>query len=133
MGDLTEGEVVQWVRANADLAALNPGLLPSAEPEPKPRKYHNEPTEYRGRVYASVREATRARELDLLQKAGEILCWFPQVHFELQAGVCYIADFVVLKADWSVEVEDVKGVRTRDFVIKSKLFAEKFKRKIIER
>lgn len=37
MGDLTEGEVLQWVALNPDLAARNPGLTPSAEPEKKPR------------------------------------------------------------------------------------------------
>jgi hypothetical protein len=120
--------------ANPDLVRLNPELLncPAESDTPKVRKYRNTPTVYAGREYASAREATRARDLDLMRKAGEIVYWWPQVPFPLSQGVKYVADFVVLLPDLSVRVEDSKGVRTKEYRIKAKLFKARYGRTIDE-
>lgn len=88
------------------------------------RKYRNKPVN----GYASKAEAKRAAELKLLEKAGIIVDLAEQVRFELipkqdgERGIFYIADFFYADAKTGVEtVEDVKGVRTRDYVIKRKL------------
>ena len=88
------------------------------------RKFHNTPTN----GYASGREASRAAELKLLERAGKIEDLREQVPFELipsQPGerpAKYVADFVYTdRASEECVVEDVKGVRTREYVLKRKL------------
>jgi hypothetical protein len=116
----------------AAIAEQYPDLVP--QPEQKVRKYRNNPTFYNGREYQSAKEARRAGELDLLVKAGEIVAWFPQVRIRLEAGIVYVADFVVIGNDWQVTVEDVKseGTRTKEYRMKRKLFKKKFGRELKE-
>jgi hypothetical protein len=87
-------------------------------------------SKYRSRAvggYASTKEARRAAELKLLEKAGQIHRLREQHRFELipkQEGerpVMYYADFTYYDRDGTFWVEDVKGVRTKDYVIKRKL------------
>ena len=100
----------------------------------KRRKYLNTPTFYNGREYQSKREAERAEVNDFRVKAGELIAWFPQVHFTLAGGIQYIADFVELKPDFTFDVVDVKPVDwetgkkklMQGFRDKRKLFREKF-------
>lgn len=81
--------------------------------------------------YDSKREAARAQELRLLQRAGKVFNLQEQVEFELipkqegERATKYRADFVYftdhsLRPEFMV-VEDVKGVKTREYVIKRKL------------
>lgn len=80
--------------------------------------------------YASKREAARATELAMLQKAGIIQDLKEQVVFILAPSVViqgrkrppmkYIADFVYME-DGKRVVEDVKGVKTDAYVIKRHL------------
>jgi hypothetical protein len=76
--------------------------------------------------YASRREAKRAFELELLEKAGEISALEKQVEFELiprqegERSMKYIADFVY-REKGELVIEDVKGVRTPLYVAKRKL------------
>lgn len=96
----------------------------------KPRKYHNEKVAVSGITFDSKKEADRYCELLLLQRAGRISELQRQVKFKLlptQRGeqrterpVTYIADFVYTQ-DGRVVVEDVKGMKTREYVIKRKL------------
>lgn len=80
------------------------------------KKYKNEPTEYRGRKYASKAEAARAAELDLLVRAGEIRAWQPQVLFRLGSDENrYQCDFLVWHNNGSTHAEDVKGRETEKF------------------
>jgi hypothetical protein len=118
------------MKGNPDLAARNPSL--TTEDGPKRSKYGNRRTEYGGMMFDSQREASRAVELDMLKRAGEVLCWTPHVVFPLAKGVSYEADFVIVYTDWHVEVEDTKGFRTKEYRIKKKLFAERYGREIIE-
>ena len=97
-----------------------------------------------GEVFDSQREAMRYQELRLCERAGAIKDLKRQVPFELlpnqrepvtigkrgkliqgkviEKAVTYIADFVYTDAaTGEVVVEDTKGFRTKDYVIKRKL------------
>ena len=83
-------------------------------------KYKARKTAYKDAIYDSAKEAKRAAELELLQRAGKIKNLRRQVKFTLQEGflyegrkiraIEYIADFVY-EADGLI-IEDVKGYRT---------------------
>lgn len=85
-------------------------------------KYHAK----RSGAYASRREARRASELQMLQQIGEISDLEEQVKFELipkqdgERAVTYTADFRYVQ-DGQVVVEDSKGVKTQQYIIRRKL------------
>lgn len=102
-------------------------------------KYHNKKVEIDGIKFDSIKEGQRYLELKLLLKAGKIRDLQMQVEFELipkQAGerACkYKADFVYHMADTGkMVVEDVKGKRTREYIIKRKLMLWRHGIKIVE-
>lgn len=102
-------------------------------------KYHNRKVEIDGIKFDSIKEGERYLELKLLLKAGKIRDLQIQVEFELipkQAGeqACkYKADFVYHMADTGkMVVEDVKGKRTREYIIKRKLMLWRHGIKIVE-
>ena len=119
------------LRGNPDIVARNPDLFTEPVEKPsKPRKYRNTPTFFQGREDASAKEAKRAQELDLMEKAGEIAGWIPQWPFCLAGGIKYVADFVVLQNDGRWRAEDVKSAATRRIAayrMKRRLFRERFK------
>ena len=79
-----------------------------------------------GIKHDSIKEANRWCELKLLERAGVIKDLDRQVKFLLipkQEGerpVYYIADFVYTENGKKV-VEDVKGVRTKEYKLKKKM------------
>jgi hypothetical protein len=79
-----------------------------------------------GIKHDSIKEANRWCELKLLERVGKIRLLQRQVKYILipkQEGereVCYIADFVY-QEDGKLVVEDVKGKRTKEYIIKRKL------------
>ena len=88
---------------------------------------------YNGYNYASKREATKAWELDMLVKAGEIKSWERQVKVELygQNGshICdYKVDFLVTHLDGLLEFIEVKSpiTATPEWRIKWKLLEDKY-------
>ena len=113
-------------------------------------KYGARKTVVDGITFDSKKEATRYRELKLLEDAGEIEKLQLQVAFELvpalyeqtverytkgqkkgerkkgkciERAVTYYADFVyydLVNDTWVAE--DVKGMRTKEYIIKRKLF-----------
>ena len=89
-------------------------------------KYNARKTEYNGMTFDSRKELTRYKELELLERAGEISNLRRQVEFELipkQPGerkAVYTADFVYTENGKEI-VEDVKGMKTRDYIIRRKL------------
>lgn len=95
-------------------------------------KYGNRKTIIGNKIFDSKREADRYRELLLLQKAGEIDELRTQVKYELipkqygedgkliEKSVNYYADFVYMENGKTV-VEDAKGCRTKEYIIKRKL------------
>ena len=111
-------------------------------------KYYNIKTRaLDGTVFDSLKEARRWDELTLLQRAGKIFDLQRQVKYELipaqyqtyerygkkgqrlkdgvrllEKKVCYVADFVYTNAETGENVvEDSKGVRTKDYILKRKL------------
>lgn len=100
-------------------------------------KYRNEKWEVDGKTFDSRREARRYQELRLMLRAGVITDLQLQVPFELipsqrvggkvvERPVKYIADFVYTTADGVQVVEDTKGVRTKEYIIKRKLMLYKY-------
>ncbi len=89
-------------------------------------KYHNRKTVIDGITFDSAKEARRYMELKLLERAGEISNLQRQVKYDLipkrgkERSVTYIADFVYQEKGNTV-VEDVKGVRTKEYILKRKL------------
>lgn len=111
-------------------------------------KYHNRKvTTFDGIEHASQKEANRWCELKLLERAGKIKDLQRQVKFTLipaqyeyefnevvkakgklpkgkliERECAYIADFVYHNAeDGKMVVEDTKGFKTKEYVIKRKL------------
>ena len=105
-------------------------------------KYHNHKTIVDGRCFDSKKEAKRWGVLKFLEEQGNISDLQRQVKFVLipaqreanttgkrggiikgkviEREVSYIADFTYIK-DGELIVEDTKGVRTPEYVIKRKL------------
>lgn len=88
-----------------------------------------------GTVCDSKREAARWEQLLILARIGDIRDLKRQVEFELipdmkhfkMRGSKYRADFVYVDAETGLRrVEDAKGVRTKDYVLKRKLMAWKY-------
>ena len=96
-------------------------------------KYHSRKITVDGVSYDSKKEYNRYRELSMLEDAGIIHDLKRQVKFELlpsqrdlttgkviERPVSYIADFVYFEGDRLI-VEDVKGIRTKDYIFKRKM------------
>lgn len=112
----------------------------------KGSKYKAQKTKRGKLTFDSRKEAERYDALMLLQKAGEIRGLKLQVRYALQEAytttdgervksIDYIADFVYERRTlpdnyghryWLPVVEDVKGVRTRDYAMKAKLFRNRY-------
>lgn len=97
-------------------------------------KYHNKKITFNGEVFDSKKEYRRYTELLLLQKAGKIKGLERQVKFILipaqrdeskkllERECSYYADFVYTNCQTGqTVVEDTKGVRTAEYIIKRKL------------
>ena len=96
--------------------------------------------------YASRKEHRRANELKLMQRAGLISNLREQVPYTLvpsqrnekgsiiERSIRYIADFVYTDCASGVEVvEDIKGVRTKEYILKRKLMLYFHGIKIVEK
>ena len=92
-------------------------------------KYRNIKTTIDGITFDSKRESIRYCELKLLAKAKKIQNLRLQLPYVIRVNgekICkYIADFVYVE-DGQEIVEDVKGMRTREYVLKRKLMKAVF-------
>ena len=107
-------------------------------------KYHAKKVSIQGEVFDSKKEARRFLELQMLEKAGKISGLQRQKKFVLipaqyepesigprggrikgkllEREVAYYADFVYFdEEEKDFVIEDTKGVRTMDYIIKRKL------------
>lgn len=106
-------------------------------------KYHSKKITIGGITFDSKKEAARYQELCLMQRAGEIKDLKHQVKFVLipaqretvwnekksryedgkviEREVSYIADFTYTNRLGFMVVEDTKGFKTTDYIIKRKL------------
>ena len=105
-------------------------------------KYHSKKITINGITYDSKKEVQRHMELLLLERAGAISDLSRQIEYVLipaqrepdrvgvrggiikgktiEQAVKYVADFVYTE-DGKTVVEDTKGVKTKDYIIKRKL------------
>lgn len=107
-------------------------------------KYGNKKAKHDGMIFDSRRERNRYIILSALQRAGEISDLRMQVTYELlpaiyemeekqlktkvkkvqrcaQRAVHYIADFVYKDKEGNEVVEDTKGMRTKEYLLKKKM------------
>lgn len=94
-------------------------------------KYHAKKSEVDGITFDSQKEAHRYRELKLLERAGEIFSLELQTPYELQPSfkhngktiraIKYVADFTYKDKDGKIHIEDTKGVKTKEYLIKKKM------------
>lgn len=100
-------------------------------------KYYNLPASCDGIKFDSHKERNYYCELKMLKMGRVVKDFERQVKFELQPkytnskgehirAINYIADFVVEYNDGRVEVVDVKGIRTKDYILKKKMFEFKY-------
>ena len=102
----------------------------------KRSKYRNEKTRVDGITFDSQAEANRYCELKALQQAGVIEWFILQPRFLLQEGfekdgitfgkIEYVADFLIRWSDGTNTVEDVKGMRTREYRMKRNMFEMRY-------
>lgn len=112
----------------------------------KRSKYGNRKVIRDGIKFDSEREAARFVELKVLRAMGKIRDLRLQVNFTLVEGyktieserikpMVYRADFVYERATepdcngtvhWLREVEDAKGTKTKDYLLKKKLMQDKY-------
>lgn len=126
----------------------------------KRAKYGNKKCQYNGIVFDSKHEMERYKELLLLMRAGEISDLELQKHFELvpaqyerpteyyksgpnkgqlkkgkllERPVEYIADFYYYDHQKGcVIVEDTKGMKTKEYIIKRKLMLYTYGLRVLE-
>jgi hypothetical protein len=107
-------------------------------------KYGNKKAKYDGILFDSRKERHRYINLMTLQRAGEISDLRLQVPYELlpavyetvekqlktktklvqrcvQRSVHYVADFVYKDKDGNEVIEDSKGMRTKEYLLKKKM------------
>lgn len=104
-------------------------------------KYHAKKTVVDGMTFDSRREADRYLVLKGMEEDGSIEDLRRQVRYELVPAfdvdgkhyrpVSYVADFVYVE-DGKTVVEDVKGMKTDAYRLKSKLFARRYRLSIRE-
>ena len=94
----------------------------------KESKYHNKRVTVDGITFDSVKEASRYQELRMLESAGEITGLVRQQKIELipktklYRACYYVCDFIYFdKRENKTIYEDVKGVRTKEYLLKRKL------------
>lgn len=117
-------------------------------------KYKAKKVKYNNETFDSKKELSRYLQLLDLQELGDIHSLARQVEFELiptqrepdtinkrgkikkgktlERSVKYIADFVYITKNNEYIVEDVKGMRTKEYIIKRKLMLYLLKIKIKE-
>ena len=89
----------------------------------RPSKYRN----VRSGGRASKRENRRANDLRLLEKLGEISDLEEQVKYELipkqegERAVTYTADFRYRDKEGKLHVEDSKGFKTQQYILRRKM------------
>ena len=98
----------------------------------KKGKYGAKKTNIDGHSFDSIKEANYYEELKLRLRAGEIKGFCLQPTFILAPNLKYKADFIVFNNDGTSEIIDVKGMKTKEYIVKKKVFEDKFNLKIKE-
>ena len=97
-----------------------------------------------GETYDSKKEYRRGQQLKELAASGKIKNLHRQVKYELipaqrdkdgkliERSCSYVADFVYKDEDDHVIVEDTKGLKTAEYIIKRKLMLYKYGIRVVE-
>lgn len=95
-------------------------------------KYNAKRVEVDGIKFASIAEAKYYEQLKWLKHANQIKGFTLQPRFLLQEAykkngktvrkIEYVADFEIHNLDGSIEIIDVKGHETKEFLLKKKMF-----------
>ncbi len=99
---------------------------------PKKAKYKSTKTSVDGHTFDSVKEANFYNELKLRLKANDIKGFCLQPIFILAPELKYKPDFIVFNNDGTYDVIDVKGFRTKEYIVKKKILEDKYNLKITE-
>ena len=67
-----------------------------------------------------------------LRAAGKIKGFCIQPTFILAPNLKYKADFIIFNNDGTTEIIDVKGMKTKEYIVKKKIFEDKYNLKIKE-
>ncbi|MDN0033292.1 DUF1064 domain-containing protein [Oscillibacter valericigenes] len=153
LGDLPPKYKAQAVKKWAEQVRKKTGIPQTGTDPPMPEdkpfsKYHAQRVDTGHLHFDSKKEARRFDSLALMEQAGEIKDLRLQVDFTLQEAytttdgqrvraIRYRADFTYLRRTkpdvtgqvyWLLIVEDVKsrGTRTKEYLIKRKMMADKF-------
>lgn len=98
-----------------------------------PPKYRNKKTIVDGIKFDSRKESRRYKVLKAMEARGLIHTLKTQVRFKFEINgevvryvdsnraITYVADFTYFSGQDELTVEDVKGVKTRDYLIKKAL------------
>lgn len=104
----------------------------------KQHKYSAKKVEVDGITFDSKAEGEYYKYLKTLQKAGVVKNFSMQVEYVLLdkfehpstgktvRAIKYIPDFLIAYTDGTSEVVDVKGMMTKDFKLKAKMFMAKY-------
>lgn len=125
----------RWTEEEFEAYCAKRGIAYSAAGNQKKSKFGNRKITIDGIERDSLAESNRLEQLKMLQRAGVIKNLKYQVKYELipkqqgeyrnERAVTYIADYVydVVMPDGSLRqvVEDCKGHKTKDYIIKRKL------------
>ena len=125
----------RWTEEEFEAYCAKRGIAYSAAGNQKKSKFGNRKIIIDGIERDSLAESNRLEQLKILQRAGVIKNLKYQVKYELipkqqgeyrnERAVTYIADYVydVVMPDGSLRqvVEDCKGHKTKDYIIKRKL------------
>ena len=98
----------------------------------KKSKYRAKKTSIDGHTFDSKKEADYYCELKNRLRANDINGFCLQPIFILASGLKYKPDFIVFNKDNTTEIIDVKGVKTKEYIAKKKMFEDKYNLKIIE-
>jgi hypothetical protein len=99
-------------------------------------KYHSRKLEVDGYAFDSQAEGKRYQQLKLMERAGQIRLLEVHPTYELQPAfkdregktvraIAYEADFSYIEGGERV-VEDVKGMETKDYKLKAKMFRYRY-------
>ena len=114
-----------------DVLKLNPEFARLLADKGQPAsKYHNVRAEAKGLTFQSGHEAAGVASLILLEEQRQIFALRLQVRFPLQGENIYVADAAYLDEKLRAHIVDFKGIKTREFKIKAKLFKEKYHQEI---
>lgn len=114
---MTEEEYAEFQRRHKERIVAKPdfsGRVADMAERQKRSKYGNQRVEVDGIKFDSKHEAAIYQELMLRVRAGELRTVCRQVKFDLPGGIVYVADFVTIRPDFTIEgVYDAKSPITK--------------------